>query len=58
MLQEQKEKVFFMVNDFIYHLYRNRKIDFKKYIQVLQMIDTCSECDVGLGDVSNLFLLL
>ena len=47
-----------MVNDFVYHLYQKRKIDFKKYSQVLQMIETCGECDARLGDISNLFLLL
>ena len=47
-----------MVNDFVYHLYQNRKIDFKKYTEVLQIIHICGECDAGLGEVSNLFLLL
>ena len=58
MSQEQKEKEMFMVNDFVYHLYHERKIDLNRYMETLQLIQKCGECDAGLGDVSNLFILL
>ena len=57
MTGERKEKMFFMVNDFVYHLYRNRKIDFKKYTKVLQMISGCSDYDAELDKVSEFQLL-
>ena len=58
MTGERKEKMFFIVNDFVYHLYQNRKIDFKKYIEVLQLISRCSNYDAELDEVSELFQLL
>ena len=58
MKGERKEKMFFMVNDFVFHLYRNRKIDLKKYTEVLQLISVCSNCDDELDEVSDLFQLL
>ena len=58
MTGERKKKMFFMVNDFVYHLYQNRKIDFKKYTEVLQLISICSNCDAELDEVSELFQLL
>ena len=57
MTGERKEKMFFMVNDFVYHLYRNRKIDFKKYTEVLQMISGCSNYNAELDEVSEFQLL-
>ena len=58
MIGERKEKMFFMVNDFVYHLYQNRKIDFKKYTEVLELISVYSNCDAELDKVSDLFQLL
>ena len=58
MTGERNEKMFFMVNDFVFHLYRNRKIDLKKYTEVLQLISVCSNCDAELDKVSKLFQLL
>ena len=50
--------MFFMVNDFVYHLYRKRKIDFKKYTEVIQLINVCDDGDTDLDEVSELFQLL
>ena len=58
MTGERKEKMFFMANDFVYHLYQNRKIDFKKYMEVLELISICSDYDGELDEVSELFQLL
>ena len=58
MTGERNEKMFFMVNDFVFHLYQNRKIDLKKYTEVLQLISVFSNCDAELDEVSKLFQLL
>ena len=58
MTGERNGKMFFMVNDFVYHLYRKRKIDFKKYMEVIQLINVCDDGDTELDDVSELFQLL
>ena len=55
MTGERNKKMFFIVNDFVFHLYRNRKIDFKKYMEVLELISVCSDCDAELDEVSKLF---
>ena len=34
------------------------KIKLEKYIKVMQMIETCNECDAGLNDINNLFFMI
>ena len=58
MSREQKEKVFFYRESLCLSFIPKKKIDFKKYTEVLQIIQTCGKCDARLGKVSNLFLLL
>ena len=52
---EQKQRAYFMVNDFVFSLCQNKKINLTKYMDILQLFAKYNLCNFRLGDVSDIF---
>ena len=51
MSQEEKQRAYFILNDFFFSLYQNKKINLTKYMDTLQLIAKYSKCEARLGDI-------